>query len=269
MKQIETEGLVLFSRPYREKDRLVKIFTEQYGKHMFFVRRGSNQNFMYKTAIQPLNGANYIARISDDGLSFINSVKEEFSYPRIQLDFMKHAYATYLASLANAAIEDRVYDPALYGFLKQSLDYLNQGYDEDVILNIFELQIMSRFGVQPEFRCCTLCGESAMNVPFDYCSSTSGVICYRHFNEVKNRYHANPRAVYFARLFNQISLEQIQSIHLADETKQQIRWLIDQLYDEYIGLDLKSKQFLQKMGQENSALLQAQKSLIDKKKNHE
>lgn len=269
MKQIETEGLVLFSRPYREKDRLVKIFTEQYGKAMFLVRRGSTQNFMYKTAIQPLNGACYIARISNDGLSFLNGVKEEFSFSRLQQDFLCHSYATYMASLVNASIEDHVCDPILYGFFKQTLHYLNEGYDPDVILNIFELQMMKRFGVQPEFRKCTLCGEQRLDVPFDYCSETGGVICYRHFNEYPHRYHCHPRAIYLARLFQNISFDQIQSIHVSEETKQSLRKLIDQLYDEYIGLRLKSKQFLDKMRQSNQSIYKAQQSLIDKKKKNE
>lgn len=269
MKQTETEGLVLFSRPYREKDRLVKIFTEQYGKAMFLVRRGSTPNFMYKTAIQPLNGACYIARISKDGLSFLNSVKEEFSFPKLQLDFMRHSYATYMASLVNAAIEDHQPDPLLYGFFKQSLQYLNDDYDAEVILNIFELQMMKRFGVQPQFSKCAICGEKRLNLPFDYSSEAGGVICYRHFEQYPRRYHAHPRAVYFARLFQNIALDQIRSIHLSDETKQELRALIDQLYEEYIGLNLKSKQFIDKMHHASQALYKAQQRLIDKKKEHE
>lgn len=269
VKQVETEGIVLSSTPYREKDRLVKIFTESYGKMMFFVRRGSKQNFMYKTAIQPLNGGDYLLRINDEGLSFINTVKSEFSYGKIQQDFMRHSYAMYLTSLANAAIDDHVADPLLYGFLKQSLTCLDEGYDADVILNIFELQLLPRFGVQPEFHHCTLCGETSLTVPFDYSSETGGVICYRHFNEGLNRYHAHPRAVYFARLFQEISLEQIKTIQLKDDTKQWIRALIDQLYDEYVGLSLKSKQFLEKMAQGSTAIQQAQRSLIDKRKKNQ
>jgi DNA repair protein RecO (recombination protein O) len=30
MKNVETRGLVLFSRHYREQDKLVKIFTERF-----------------------------------------------------------------------------------------------------------------------------------------------------------------------------------------------------------------------------------------------
>ena len=41
MQTKETRGLVLYNRPFREDDKLVKIFTETSGKHMFFVRHVS------------------------------------------------------------------------------------------------------------------------------------------------------------------------------------------------------------------------------------
>ena len=50
-------------------------------------------------------------------------------------------------------------------------------------------------------------------------------------------------------MFTQISYEQIASIKLKPETKQAIRQVIDLLYDEYVGLHLKSKKFIDQMGQ--------------------
>ena len=50
-------------------------------------------------------------------------------------------------------------------------------------------------------------------------------------------------------MFAQISYEQIASIKLKPETKQAIRQVIDLLYDEYVGLHLKSKKFIDQMGQ--------------------
>ena len=34
----ETKGIILFSRDYKEKDKLIKIFTESAGKVMFFAK---------------------------------------------------------------------------------------------------------------------------------------------------------------------------------------------------------------------------------------
>ena len=36
LESIETRGIVLYNREFREDDKLVKIFTEKSGKRMFF-----------------------------------------------------------------------------------------------------------------------------------------------------------------------------------------------------------------------------------------
>ena len=56
----ETKGLVLFARNHREKDKLVKIFTEKYGKIMFFVKNANRPNNSIKTAILPFTEAVFL-----------------------------------------------------------------------------------------------------------------------------------------------------------------------------------------------------------------
>ena len=69
MERVQTRGLVLYNRNYREDDKLVKIFTEQAGKRMFFVKHASNSKLL--AGIQPLTLADYILKINEDGLSYI------------------------------------------------------------------------------------------------------------------------------------------------------------------------------------------------------
>ena len=42
----------------------------------------------------------------------------------------------------------------------------------------------------------------------------------RHWSMDDHRYHADPRAVYFVRMFSAISYDKISGIHLKEETKQ-------------------------------------------------
>ncbi|WP_394814988.1 DNA repair protein RecO, partial [Phocaeicola vulgatus] len=54
MAQIgETKGIILFSRDYKEKDKLIKIFTESAGKVMFFAKGIHRANNPLQTAVQP------------------------------------------------------------------------------------------------------------------------------------------------------------------------------------------------------------------------
>lgn len=245
MEVAETKGIILFSRDYKEKDKLVKIFTESYGKQMFYVKGAHRKNNPLAAALLNFTEGVYFGTIPSEGLSFLNGAKEVKTFRHIQEDIFVTAYGTYILNLVDAAIEDRLYDPQLYGFTHQALTQLNNGVDPEVITNIFELQILQRFGVTPQLDHCAVCGDR--QGPFDYSSKFGGLLCQRHFDHDVHRYHADPRAVHFARLFMNISYDQINSITLKTETKQGLRQFIDQLYEEYVGLHLKSKRFIDQM----------------------
>ncbi|KFN90461.1 DNA recombination and repair protein [Tetragenococcus muriaticus 3MR10-3] len=176
---------------------------------------------------------------------FLNSAKYIYPFTHIQEDIFAAGYATYIMNLADAAIEDKVYDPHLYTFLYQALEMLDQGIEGQILTNIFEVQILQRFGITINWRECAVCGRTQGK--FDFSSKYNGILCQQHWDRDFHRYHADPRAVHFIRLFSHISYDKIHSIELKEETKSAIRQTIDQLYEEYVGLNLKSKKFIDQM----------------------
>jgi len=241
----EVQGLVLSVRKHRERDFLVKLFIREYGKLMFFVRGTKNPNNKLKPAIQPFTQATYIADIRDTGLSFLRDSKLVSPFSSIQQDIFKNAYGTYVLQLADAALEDRQVDPGLFEQLVLGLEAIDEGLDAEVIMNIFEIRFLRYFGVMPELRGCVICGVT--EGAFDYSSLHHGLLCPKHFYEDERRYHASPKAIHFIRLFSVISFDKINSIAVKDETKKEIRAVIDQLYDELVGIRLKSRKFIDSM----------------------
>lgn len=245
MQLAESRGLILFSRDYKEKDKLVKIFTESAGKQMFYVKGVHKKNNPLTSVLQNFTEATFIMNLKAEGLSFLNGAKDVKPLTTIQQDIFLAGYSTYLLNLADAAIEDKVYDPNLYQFLSLSLNLINEGYDAEIITNIFEVQILQRFGVAPIFDHCVICGKTTGR--FDYSSKYGGVLCEAHFSSDEHRYHADPAAMHFIRLFNQIDLSKVKTINVKPAVKKGIRRVIDQLYDEYVGIHLKSKKFIDDM----------------------
>ena len=61
------------------------------------------------------------------------------------------AYATYVAALADASLQDNQQDAPLFAFLQKTLELMEAGLDYQVLTNIFEIQILTRFGIMPQF----------------------------------------------------------------------------------------------------------------------
>ena len=238
----EVDGIVLYRRRHRERDFLVKIFTKRFGKVMFFVRGSKKQQSELMKAIQPFSRATFIADILEGGLSFLRGAKDLETYRELQIDIFRNAYATYICALADAALEDKVMNLDMYYQIENSLNLLNEEYDPEVIMNIIEIKFLRNFGVAPNFIACSVCGKS--EGIFDFSDKYHGILCSEHFYEDPRRLHVNPKAMHLIRLYSVLKLDKIGDISIKPETQQEIKRLIEHIYDESVGLKLKSKKFI-------------------------
>lgn len=244
MQSITSKALILYNRNFREDDKLVKIFTEQAGKRMFFVKHAVNSKL--SPVIQPLTIANLLMKINDEGLSYIQDYQDVQSFNRINNDLFIMSYATYVAALADASIHDNQPDAALFAFLEKTLELMNQGLDYEILTNIFEIQILSRFGVSLNFHECVFCHRTGM--PFDFSFKWNGLLCPEHYYQDERRSHLHPNIPFLLNQFQSVEFETLETISLNKEIKQQLRHIIDQLYDEYVGIHIKSKKFIDSLG---------------------
>lgn len=240
MERIETRGLILYNQNYREDDKLVKMFTEMAGKRMFFLKHASKSRLL--PAIQPLTYADFILKINDEGLSYIEDVHHVQPFKAINQDLFALSHATYLLALADAALQDKVVDQALFDFLIRLLQLMEEGMDDAILTNIFEIQLLGRFGVALNFHECCFCHRTGL--PFDYSYQYMGVLCPQHYEKDRRRAFLDPNVPYLLDLFQGISFDSLESISIKEEMKQKLRLFIDQLYEEYVGIHLKSKKFL-------------------------
>lgn len=240
MQTRETRGLVLYNRAFREDDKLVKIFTETAGKYMFFVKHASRSKLV--PVIQPLTLADFILKINDSGLSYIEDYREVTLFRHINGDIFILAYATYVVALADAAIADGVYDANLFTFLVKTLELMDQGLDYEILTNIFEIQILERFGVQLNFHDCAFCHR--VGLPFDFSHKYSGLLCPQHLDKDERRNHLDPNVPYLLDKFQSLHFEDLKTISLKPAMKKKLRLFIDELYADYVGLQLKSKKFI-------------------------
>lgn len=240
MQTRESYGLVLNSYNYREGDKLVKIFTETNGKHMFFVNRSEKSRF--NIAIQPLTVAKFMIKINDKGLSFIEDYKEVNSFKKINIDLFKLSYASYVVSLADVALFDGEIDSSLFAFLHKTLVLMEEGLDYEILTNVFEIQLLNRFGVNFNWNECSFCHRA--NVPFDFSYRYSGLLCPDHYDKDTHRSYIDPNVLYLVNHFQSVRLDDLKKISVKIEMKRKLRLFIDAIYDNYIGLNLKSKKFI-------------------------
>ncbi|KRN29522.1 DNA repair protein O [Lactobacillus selangorensis] len=241
----EFEGIVIYRKNYREKDMLVKMITDQFGKKMFFLRGANRPKFRMRAAILPFTIGTYVGNLSDEGLSFINTAKEYRQFQTIGSDIFLNAYATYILNLIDVAFPDSVPIPQWYAFAKQALNLIDDGFDAEIIMDIAQIQLLPAFGVGPHWQDCVICHRTKGS--FDYSEKYGGILCDQHWQLDPYRLHVDQRTMYYLRLFSVVDLMKLHSIDVKKETKQRLKRVIDVLYRDTVGIHLKSKHFIDEM----------------------
>ncbi|AMV61581.1 DNA recombination and repair protein RecO [Pediococcus damnosus] len=239
------DGIIMFRRNYRERDQLVKIFTRQFGKKMFYIRGARKRGFKLATAILPFTKGVYVGLIREKGLCYLNAEKSLTQFDKINEDIGRNAYITYILNLIDSAFDDGLAIPIWFDMASAALSKINAGFDPQIIAHIFELQLLPTFGVQQEWQQCIVCHRD--DLPLDYSESSGGVLCQNHWHLDPKRSHLDRRTIYYLQQLSSVRLQNVQSIHVHAETKAKLKAIIDMIYEDEVGLKLKSKHFIDTM----------------------
>ena len=164
-QRTDFNGILLYTKAYREHDLLIKFLTREFGKKMFLVRGAKRPRFKMRSAILPFTYGLYGGDIKESGLSYILNDKHLVHFQNISEDITKNAYATYIMSLIDLAYPDGEPIATWYDKLLTGLQLIDQGFDEQIITNIFEVQLLNAYGVAPNWVDCTICHRT--DLPFD------------------------------------------------------------------------------------------------------
>src|SRR5699024_5762225 len=100
-------------------------------------------------------------------------------------------------------------------------------------------------GIQPQLNECVSCGET--NPPKVFSIREAGYLCKNCAHQDPHAYALTEQTARLLRLFYYFELDRLGTISLKKETRQQLKNIILAYYDEYSGLMLKSRRFLEQM----------------------
>ena len=240
-------AIMMYSKPFKERDLLVKYFTREFGTKMFLMRGAKKPNFKMRAALLPFSDGWFSGTLSTSGLSYLNNIKDVRHYSNINNDIVLNAYVTYIISLVDAAFEEGQPQPGWFDRLQNGIKRIDAGADAEIITNIFEVQLLNAFGVAPNWRDCSVCHRT--DLAFDYSEEYGGLLCQNHWGLDHFRLHLDQRTIYYLRLFSVVQFDQINEIDVGAKTKKLIRQTIDKIYENSVGVVPKSKRFLDQLDQ--------------------
>ena len=239
------EGIVIRTTDYGETNKILTIYTREAGK-IGGMARGAKKPSSRLSGISQLFTYGYFLMQTGRGLGTVQQGEMISSLRSIREDIFKTAYASYIVELLDKATEEKQPNPYLFELLYQSLNYIHEGLDMDIVANIFEMKMLAVLGLYPEMNRCSVCGSAEGE--FSFSIRENGLLCHRCFDRDPYRLPMTQAAIKLLRLFYLFDINRLGKISVKPETKKEIRHAISLYYDEYSGLALKSKRFLDQLG---------------------
>ncbi len=235
---IEVEGIILTSQDYGDTSKIINVITKEYGIIGIIAKGCKNIKSSLRSVTDRLTYGNFNIFYKKDKLSVLSSVDVIDNFKNIKKDISKISYATYLLELTGQVIKHSskldVYDLLINGLIK-----INEGYDPLVIMNIIELKYLDYLGVMPIIDSCSKCGSIYAIKTLS--SDAGGYICSKCYKDEKM---VSDKTIKLIRMYYYVDISKITKLEVSKEAKQEINNFLNEYYERYTGLYLKSKNFI-------------------------
>lgn len=238
------EGIVIRTNDYGETNKVITLFTRESGKIGAMARGAKKPKSRLSAVTQLFTHGQFLVQ-QGSGLGTVQQGEILSSYRSLREDIVKTAHAAYIVELTDKLTEDKQSNPYLYELLNQTLNYMNEGIDIDVLTFLYEMKMLIVGGIQPQVNGCVSCG--AVEGSFRFSIREGGFLCSHCMHRDPTAIPMSTATARLLKLFYHFDLNRLGKISVKAETKQELKLILTEYYREYSGLYLKSKRFLEQL----------------------
>lgn len=245
MKIESIEGIILSETNYSESSKILNVLTKEYGligviskgcRNMKSKLRGVSRKLLYGTIH---------IYYKPNGLSTLIGVDVINSYSKTLMDLEKISYASFILDLINQVLK-QTDSSEIFDLLKDTLNKLEEGLNPIALTNILELKLLDYLGVSPSIDACAHCGSQKDIVTLS--SDAGGYVCKDCYN---NEPLVSDKTIKMIRMYYYVEIKNITKLDVSNEVTNEINRFLDDYYDRFTGLYIKSKDFLKKINSLN------------------
>lgn len=241
MKIVKVEGIILSDTNYSESSKILNVFTKEYGMLGIMSKGCRGVKSKLRSVSNKFTYGYFHIYYKENGLSTLIGVDIINPFKNILASIDKISYLSYIGELVMQVLKQSD-DMMIFDTFIAGINKIEVGYDPSLITNIIEVKMLNFLGVLPCIDCCSICGSSNNIVTIS--SKSGGYICS---NCYQNEKIYNEKTVKLIRLFYYVDISKISKLEVHDNIKKEVNEFLDNYYDSYTGLYLKSKTFLKNL----------------------
>lgn len=238
--EVTVEGVILKRTPYKENDMILHIYTKEYGKIGVLARGVRKLTSKNAPATQEMMVSELTIHLRKGLSSLIKATA---------IDYLRHTkesieseiIGNYILEYFYRYVEENMPEEKEYEILMQSLEAIERGYHPLLVYLMFNVFILEHNGVSIDVDGCVLCGSTQV---VSISLQDGGFLCEEHLG----RHQVYSIEVLKAfRHLHKVSFDKIDLLHIDESILKQLIPIMDYYIEEYTGISLRTKTFIQQI----------------------
>jgi len=239
-----TRAIILKRREQGEADRVITLFTPEYGKRVVIAKGVRKPTSRKAGHLEPFAHA-ALMLAKGKTWDIITSARTVTSFRRLREDLDLMAYASYFCELLDAFVQEDDPHSELYDLLLTAFRRLETSPNPVLTGRWYELALLQHAGFAPQLFRCVQCGAKIEPVINYFSNGRGGVLCPQHGEGVRNAHPIPLNALKVLRYIQTQPYNHIISLQISAGTLRQVEKLMGEYLRYLLERRLKTKQFIQ------------------------
>jgi DNA repair protein RecO (recombination protein O) len=238
----KTPAVVLRTLDYGESDRIVTLYTADFGKIKGIAKGARRSRKRFANTLEPFTLSTFLFSSRGDAqLSFLESADVIDHYPAIRADLEKTLLASYLVDLTDQFTLEGKASSNLFELIRDFLKLIDEAQASDGLMRFFEMRLLKHSGYEPVLDRCTVCHKPLDELSVCRFSFRSGGIhCHSCYNGSSDSLPVSLGAVKTLLLGKEMDLPKLQRLSLSPQSAEECRRLLTGFIRHLLGKELKS-----------------------------
>lgn len=240
----KTEAIVLRARDYAEADKILTLFSPQYGRIQAIAKGVRKPKSRLRGGVQPFSHSEFLLH-KGKSLDIVTQVEQKESFLWLLEDLERLTYAAYMAELLDAAVLENEAGQEIF-LLTLTCLYLLHHVDPRLVLRCFEFRLLFLLGYSPSTEACVGCGEVVSGEHRGFSVELGGVLCKRCRSLDLNALEVSGGVIALLNQLLKIDLRKLDRLRVSAQAGNELahlskRFLMAKLEKRFKSLDFLAK----------------------------
>jgi len=248
-RTFRTEAIVLRRSDFGEADRLLTLFSRDYGK-IRAIAKGARKPQSRKTGHVELFMRTRFLLAEGRDLHIITQAELVEAYAALREDLVRTTYASYACELLDRFTTEDDRHEDMYDLLAEALDWFAAADDVMLAARTYELRLLTMAGFRPQLFECLSCREPIREQDQFFSAELGGILCPNCHTEDGRAVPITAVAVKVLRYLQTRPWEVVKMLQLKRPLHREIEALLHHYITYLLERDLKSVDFLHRLRRE-------------------